>query len=162
MPATKTPKVITGKDQLPTVKKTQALLDLEKLTGTKLEVDPYKDPRLSNWLNKKVKGSNGKYYYPNKMYFQPMVSSILAAIEADVKSSEEVKNNQAKPGTSTEITPENSDVQPLFFAIVSQDDPGAVMDLVALVPSEKTEAVGVVLFHRVAPVADPTLVFKTI
>ena len=45
MPATKTPKIITGKDQLPTVKKTQALLDLEKLTGTKLEVDPYKDPR---------------------------------------------------------------------------------------------------------------------
>ena len=36
------------------------------------------------------------------------------------------------------MTPETSDVQPIFFAIVSADDPSAVLDLVSLVPASST------------------------
>jgi hypothetical protein len=36
------------------------------------------------------------------------------------------------------MTPATSDVQPLFFAIVSQDDPSAVLELVSLVPASST------------------------
>lgn len=42
---------------------------------------------------------------------------------------------------ATKLTPETSDVAPLYFAIVSPDDPQAVMDLIALTPatSDTTE-----------------------
>lgn len=46
----------------------------------------------------------------------------------------------AAPAASTEaekLTPETSDVPPKYLAIVSPDDPAAVMDLVALVPETK-------------------------
>jgi hypothetical protein len=36
---------------------------------------------------------------------------------------------------ATKLTPETSDVAPLYFAIVSPDDPQAVMDLIALTPA---------------------------
>jgi hypothetical protein len=36
------------------------------------------------------------------------------------------------------LTPETTDVPPLYFAIVSPDDPRAVMDLVAMVPASAT------------------------
>jgi len=68
-----TPKVITGKDQIPEYEKSPYLDELEKLTGAKLRLDPYKHPMLKNFINKKVKGSDGEYYYPNKIYYQPIV-----------------------------------------------------------------------------------------
>lgn len=37
--------------------------------------------------------------------------------------------------TTAPLTPETTDVPPLYFAIVSPDDPRAVMDLVALIPA---------------------------
>jgi hypothetical protein len=40
---------------------------------------------------------------------------------------------EAKP-----MTPETTDVPPMYFAVVSPDDPNAVMDLVALVPKDAT------------------------
>lgn len=51
-------------------------------------------------------------------------SALIAAAESEV-----------------EITPETSDVSPIYMAIVSPDDPQAVMDLVSLIPasSESTE-----------------------
>ena len=67
------PKVITGKDQIPKYEKSEYLTELEKLTGAKLRLDPYKHPMLKSFINKKVKGSDGEYYYPNKMYYQPIV-----------------------------------------------------------------------------------------
>lgn len=37
-----------------------------------------------------------------------------------------------------ELTPKTSDVQPLYFAIVADDDPRAVLDLVSIVPASST------------------------
>jgi hypothetical protein len=123
-PATKPgSKLITGPDQTKKYEKPDFLKELEELTGVKMITDPYKHPLLSAFLNKKVKGSDGKYYYPNKLYYQPAVPKTASA---------------AKAGKSVEMTPETSDVQPVFFAIVSEDDPGAVLDLVSLVPASST------------------------
>ena len=128
------PKLITGPGQIPNYEKPDFVVELEKLTGTKMIYDAYQHPLLKNFLNKKVKGSDGKYYYPNKIYFQPITS----AAEAPAKKITEQAVKPKKPGQSHEMTPENSDVQPLFFAIVSQDDPSAVLDLVSLVPASST------------------------
>jgi hypothetical protein len=122
-------KLITGPGQVQQFEKPQFLKDLEELTGVKLITDPYEHPALKNFLNKKVKGSDGKYYYPNKLYYQPAISAVPKGTTAAAG---------AKPGESVELTPETSDVQPIFFAIVSSDDPSAVMDLVSLVPASST------------------------
>jgi hypothetical protein len=117
----KSPTPVTGPDQIPNIEKIPYLKDLEKLTGITLKFDPYKHPVLERFLNKKVQGSDGKFYYPNKIYYQPVI-----------------RGAAAKPGESFEMTPENSDVQPVFFAIVSETDPSAVYELVALVPASST------------------------
>jgi hypothetical protein len=119
--APKPVKTITGKDQIPNIEKPAYLTELEELTGAKLEFDPYKHPLLEPFLNKKVQGSDGKYYYPNKSYYQPII-----------------RGSAEKAGKSVEMTPESSDVQPVFFAVVSQDDPSAVLELVSLVPASST------------------------
>jgi hypothetical protein len=105
----------------PATKKPDFLTELEKLTGTTLGYDPYKHPLLEPFLNKKVKGSDGKYYYPNKIYYQPII-----------------RGSAEKAGESAEMTPESSDVQPVFFAVVSQDDPSAVLELASLVPASSS------------------------
>jgi hypothetical protein len=115
--------IITGPGQTKQYEKPDFLKELEDLTGVKMIMDPYKHPLLAPFLNKKVKGSDGKYYYPNKLYYQPAVPKVASA---------------AKAGKSEEMTPETSDVQPVFFAVVSEDDPGAVLELVSLVPASST------------------------
>lgn len=132
-------KLITGPGQVPQPAKTENLKALEKLTGVKLITDPYIHPVLKSFLNKKVKGSDGSYYYPNKVYYQPVVrgSGSYEAPE-DAKKIKDKEANPTKPGNSTEMTPESSDVQPMFFAVVSQDDPSAVLDLISLVPASST------------------------
>ena len=125
------PKVITGKNQIEKFEKTPFLKELEKVTGVKLQLDPYKHPALKSFLNKKVKGSDGKYYYPNKIYYQPITSAA-----------------ENTPGNSTEMTPETSDVQPIFFAIVSETDPSAVYELVSLVPASSTSTQAMTYIRR--------------
>jgi hypothetical protein len=88
---------------------------IEKRTGQKIILDPYQHPMLKSWLNQKVK-RGGKTYYPNQTAIMNAV--IAAAVDDNV-----------------ELTPENSDVQPLYVAIVSPDDPRAVLELVAVVPA---------------------------
>jgi hypothetical protein len=44
------------------------------------------------------------------------------------------------PPPTPDPTPDNSDVQPIYLAIVDRDDPRAVMDLVALVPATATSS----------------------
>lgn len=129
--APKPVKTITGKDQLPNIEKPAYLTELEKLTGATLEFDPYKHPVLESFLNKKVQGSDGKYYYPNKSYYQPIIRGSASSV-----------------GQSTEMTPETSDVQPLFFAIVSDDDPSAVIELVSLVPASSTSTDAMTYIRR--------------
>jgi len=133
----KAEKLITGPGQSPKIEKSETIKALEKLTGIKLITDPYMHPVLKSFLNKKVKGSDGNYYYPNKIYYQPVVRG-SAASEDSNEEKEDSKVKSTKPGSSVETTPETSDVQPLFFAVVSQDDPGAVLELVSLVPASST------------------------
>ncbi len=115
-------KIITGPDQTQKYEKPDFIKELEELTGVKMITDPYKHPMLEAFLNKKVRGADGKVYYPNKLYYQPAVPRVASVITA------------AAPENKV-ITPETSDVQPLFFAIVSEDDTSAVIDLVSLVPA---------------------------
>lgn len=91
--------------------------DIEKRTGNKIILDPYQHPMLKDWLNKSVK-KGGKTYYPNQT---SIMESVTAAAEKSVA-----------------LTPDESDVQPLYVAIVSPDDPRAVLDLVAVVPASST------------------------
>ena len=95
--------------------------DILKMTGSKLTLDAYDHPLLASWLNKSVKNKKtGEVTYPNRLWYQPVTraSAMISSADAPV-----------------ELTPDNSDVQPLFLALVSPDDPRAVMDLVSLVPA---------------------------
>lgn len=46
-----------------------------------------------------------------------------------------VPNVEFEGATPDEVTPDRTDVQPLYLALVDRDDPRAVMELVSLVPS---------------------------
>lgn len=75
----------------------------------------------------------------------PLVKKVNKNSSAKTSSQ---NTNWANPNSLTsagepekELTPKTSDVQPLYFAIVAEDDPRAVLDLVALVPaSSKSNA----------------------
>lgn len=49
-----------------------------------------------------------------------------------------VSANEDVPPPSADPTPDSSDVDPVYMAIVDADDPRAVMDLIALVPASAT------------------------
>ena len=116
---TKAPAGATPLDRAPTpsIEGTKGA-DILKMTGAKLTLDAYEHPLLANWLNKSVKNKKtGEVTYPNRLWYQPITKPVTSA------------------GGPVELTPDNSDVQPLFLALVSPDDPRAVMDLVSLVPA---------------------------
>jgi hypothetical protein len=94
---------------------------LEKLTGIKLGLDAYKHPLLKSFLGKK----NSKGQTPNAIWYQPVTSS--------GEDKQPVAVSSTDPDVA--VTPETSDVPPLFLALVSPDDPRAVMDVVAVVPA---------------------------
>jgi hypothetical protein len=104
-------------DRAPKYEKSDYLKKLEKDTGTELYTDSAKDhPLLQEFFKKKK----------NNLYYQPITSAAEANTDEDAPKSE---------GLGEEITPETSDVQPMYFALVSPDDPRAVMDLVCIVPA---------------------------
>jgi hypothetical protein len=83
---------------------------IEEMTGIKVEYDPYKHPLIKNWLKQTV-NKGGKTYTPNALWYQPVTGS-------------------ASP----------SDVQPLYLAIVSPDDPRDVLHCISVVPASKTSS----------------------
>ena len=94
--------------------------DILKMTGKTLTLDAYDHPLLKPWLNKKiVNKKTGETTYPNRLWYQPVTRA----------------SGMMSSAAAVELTPDNSDVQPLFMALVSPDDPRAVMDLIALVPA---------------------------
>lgn len=121
----------------------------------------YNDPLLRDFLEKKVTRPDGTSYHPNARFFLPGPGVQIEDYrkKPDKKSWDESKApewmnkmpkaNWAPPVRSSgliaagavEITPETSDVPPIYMAIVSPDDPQAVMDLVSLIPasSESSE-----------------------
>jgi hypothetical protein len=107
----------------------------------------YNDPSLRKFLEKKVI-VNGETTYPNAVWYRPNVDP------SSIESYKPTKDLTPSPGlkvppafrqpvkgltsaASVEVTPETSDVPPIYMAIVSPDDPQAVMDLVSLIPESK-------------------------
>jgi hypothetical protein len=117
----------------------------------------YNNPLLRDWLDKKYNKSASPetayhrdgWYRPSRTYgdLGPKVEEKKSAkdvkkisaadymkkfdpsLEMSIISSAEGK----KP--NYEITPEKTDVAPMYIAIVAEDDPAAVMELVAVVPA---------------------------
>jgi hypothetical protein len=88
-------KLITGPDQTKKYEKPDFIKELEQLTGVKMITDPYKHPLLEKFLNKKVKGADGKYYYPNKLYYQPAVPKVASEEEKSKTPAANVKATSA-------------------------------------------------------------------
>jgi hypothetical protein len=121
----------------------------------------YNDPALRDFLETKVTRPDGTSYYPNARFFIPKTGTQVESYKKqphknpydpskDPKWMNQMpKANWAPPVRSSgliaagavELTPETSDVPPIYMAIVSPDDPQAVMDLVSLIPasSESSE-----------------------
>lgn len=144
----------------------------------------YNNPYLRKWLDKKVKAPDGTFYYPNRMYYNPIGETYTegkksAGEVGDIKDYQNPvetfkarsKNwvwksyvvdgkkyrkkvfTNAGGGVSVQasallaaakdgefaLTPETSDIPPIYMAIVSPDDAKAVMDLIALIPSTSTD-----------------------
>ena len=115
----------------------------------------YNDPSLRNFLDNKVTLPNGSVYQPDSMWFRPTTDSeiyVPNSIEDYIKnpnlgahfsisaSGEEVPTPTPTTDAvsdNTSLTPETSDVPPIYMAIISPDDPTAVMDLIALIPASK-------------------------
>ena len=117
----------------------------------------YNDPLLRDFLEKTVTRPDGSTYSPNARFFMPSLSNPNMVEKygkkPDATSWDESKDPSwlnKKPNApwappvrssgfvaagAVEITPETSDVPPIYMAIVSPDDPQAVMDLVSLIPA---------------------------
>ena len=111
--------------------------DILKMTGKTLTLDAYDHPLLKSWLNKKiVNKKTGETTYPNRLWYQPVTKPVTSAgTPVEDEKNEKITNGKEALAEVVELTPDNSDVQPLFMALVSPDDPRAVMDLIALVPA---------------------------
>ena len=88
---------------------------LERDSGRKIVLDPYQHPMLKDWLKKPGTAS--------------VARTSTYSVEEAITAAAEAKN---------ELNPDNSDVQPMYVAIVSPDDPRAVLDLVSIVPASET------------------------
>jgi DNA-binding ferritin-like protein len=76
---------------------------------TNFTKDAYDHPLLQQWL----KGTD-RLGYKNSMWYNPITAA------------------GSEPKT---VTPDTSDVQPVYMAVVDSDDPRAVLDLISLVPA---------------------------
>lgn len=91
--------------------------DLEKASGKNLILDAAEHPLVSKWLGYTDK----KRKRPNSLWYDPITAA------ADVAP-------VAAPAKETAVSPDTSDVQPVYLAFVDADDPRAVLKLVSLVP----------------------------
>ena len=114
----------------------------------------YNDPSLRAFLEQSSKAPSGQTLYPNAIWYRPDLRGVKPGDVEGAKPSSSLtpspgKNPaswlQQKPKGFTsaaesapknkELTPDTSDVPPIYMAIVSPDDPQAVMDLVSLIPA---------------------------
>ena len=113
----------------------------------------YNDPSLRKFLEQKATRPDGTTYYPNAIWYRPDIAKGVDASKIDkYKPASQLTPSPgknvgnapswmtAKPKSLTSaaavaLTPETSDVPPIYMAIVSPDDAQAVMDLIALVPA---------------------------
>lgn len=100
-----------------TPKKSEYQKKLEKESGRNLVTDAREHPMLKDFFKRKKDSA---------LYYSPITSA------GDEKKYEEPYEK------GKALTPETSDVQPMYLAIVSPDDPRAVFDLVSIVPKSTT------------------------
>ena len=98
------------------------------------EPDAYDHPLLIKWRKNKEKKQ--EQITDSGDWAGPVVAT--AALEDAAKTPVKTVALKTEAKKSYRMTPENSDVQPLYFAIVAEDDPRAVLDLVAIVPASST------------------------
>ena len=91
--------------------KTEYQKKLEQESGKKLILDAREHPMLKSFFKRKKESA---------FYYSPITSAAAPTVKGE------------------SITPTNSDVQPMYVAIVSPDDPRAVLDLVSIVPASTT------------------------
>jgi hypothetical protein len=98
-----------------------------EVEDTSEKKEPYDHPLLIKWRKNRHKP---KVNSEETDWASPVVAA--GPTPADVaKAMSKPADDGEKP---VRMTPENSDVQPMYFAIVAEDDPRAVLDLVAIVP----------------------------
>lgn len=89
----------------------------------------------ANGLDMPIQPTHNPEYNP--VGAQPVVADGGAPSPATVKQQLDSKKDSA-PANASSVSPKTSDVQPLYFAIVSPDDPRAVMNLVSVVPASSS------------------------
>jgi hypothetical protein len=97
--------------------KRDVVADAKQSTEAKA-TNPYAHPLVQDWVKNKA----------------------AAASSPDATKQWAVPTVAAAGPAGTPVTPENSDVQPVYVAIVADDDPRAVLDLVAIVPASTTQS----------------------
>lgn len=114
---TETPKPLKPVgDNAPTPEASEYRKGLEERSGKKMILDAKEHPMLKDFFKRKKESA---------LYYSPITSAGAEKYEAP-----------QKPGRR--LTPETSDVPPMYLALVSPDDPQAVLDLVAIVPKSTT------------------------
>jgi hypothetical protein len=120
--------------------------DSDKKEDSKKEV--YDHPLLRKWRKDKDKP---KDHDPSMDWANPVVAA--APMEAPARPvpspAHVIKAPEKKDASKAyQMSPATSDVQPLYFAIVADDDPRAVLDLVSIVPASSVSPEPMT-YHRV-------------
>jgi hypothetical protein len=114
------------------------------------------EPLLRNWLDglsRNPSGYQGGWYRPRvpvearKSAQEVNSPTNRAAWDARYNRYASVFDGLIAAGKALAMTPETSDVAPIYMAIVADDDPQAVMDLISLVPAN-TQSITPVVFKR--------------
>jgi len=113
----------------------------------------FNEPLLRDWLDERYANNSGEIGYHNRGWYTPPVTPRSTPVEQKKTRSEVYDptnvaywNDRFNPvnfsitaaADDKPLTPETSDVPVMYLAIVADDDPQAVMELVALVPASKT------------------------
>jgi hypothetical protein len=103
-------------DNAPTPEASEYREGLEERSGKKLILDAKEHPMLKDFFKRKKDSA---------LYYSPITSA-------------GAERYAAPPRPGTALTPDTSDVPPMYLALVSPDDPQAVFDLVAIIPKSTT------------------------
>lgn len=128
----------------------------------------YNNPYLRDFLNQKSVDKSGNTIYPNSVWYRPDLRGINANQVEGYKKNIPSKADFLKQGYQMPASyvgrpkgftsagapedvkiksPYESNVPPIYMAVVSQDDPQAVMDLIALLP-KSTQSTEMTTFKR--------------
>jgi hypothetical protein len=122
--------------------------DVEEKKDKKPKVEAYSHPLLQKWLERRKRSETESSY--DTSWAGPVVAAAdtKEAAKPAVSPEKETQAAEANPAAQApkpkapekpvELTPQTSDVQPMYFAIVAPEDATAVLDLVSMVPASST------------------------